>query len=221
MAVSKRPAQPLPGVMGELQSEVSAEAAPLLRFMVEHVRVIVGVVFVLIAGIIATGVYQWHSSRSLREARMALGKVLLGTAGAERVNALESLIKDAPESMRIGLWLEVAAAAQETQDYAKAAAAFARVAQLDKSPLGLASVMNQSDMLLRAGNAAEGLSVLEPLLTSAPDSMRLTVREAAAAAAEAAGNAEKAIEMYKSILLDGQGQDIAYYRARIAALEKK
>ncbi|MDR2727481.1 MAG: tetratricopeptide repeat protein [Deltaproteobacteria bacterium] len=222
MAGSKRPAQPLPGVMGGLQSEVSVEAAPLLQFMIKHIGVIVGIVLFLIVGIVATGAYQWHSSRSLHEARMALGKILTGgTTGADRVKALEALVQDVPASMRIGLWLEVAAAAQEAQDYAQAAVAFGRVGQLDKSPLGFVSLMNQADMLLRTGDAAKALDVLEPLVTSAPETMRLTVRESVAGAAEAAGDTQKAIAMYQSMLAAGQSQDIAYYRARITALEKK
>jgi hypothetical protein len=207
--------------MGELQSEVSVEAAPLLQFIMKHVGVILGVVLLLLAGIVATGVYQWQSSRSLNEARMALGKILTGTAGADRLKALEALTQDVPEAMRPGLWLEVAAAAQEVQDYAKAAAAFGRVGQLDKGPLGLASILNQSDMLLRIGDAAQSLSVLEPLLASAPENMRFMVRESVAGAAEAAGDAKKAVEMYQSMLSSGQSQDIAYYKARITALEKK
>jgi hypothetical protein len=222
MADSKRPAPILPGVMGELQSEVSVEAAPLLRFIMRHVGVIVGVVLLLLAGIVATGIYQWHGSRSLREAQMALGKILTGgTTGAERLSALEAMAKGAPESMRAGLWLEVASAAQEMQDYAAAAAAFDRVGQLDKGPLGLVSVINQSDMLLRLGDAAQSLRVLEPLLAGAPEAMRFMVRESMAGAAEAAGNTKKAVEMYQALLTSGQSQDNAYYKARIAALENQ
>lgn len=221
MADPKHPLQQA-GMMGELQSEVSVEAAPLLQFIMKHVGLVVGVVLLLIAGIIATGIYQWHSAGSLRDAQLAMGKILTGRlVGADRVAALEALDKSVPDSMRIGLWLEVASAAREAEDYTKAAAAFARVGQLDKSPLGITAVLNQSDMLIKAGNPAQALSVLEPLAASAPESMRLTVQESLAGAAEAAGNAQKAVEVYKAMMASGQTQDIAYYKARIAALEAK
>ena len=210
-----------PGMMGELQSEVSLEAAPLLTFIMNHVGAIVGVVLLLVACIVAAGVYQWHSGNELRDAQLALGKILTGKAGTDRIAALEAMVKDAPESMRTGLWLEVARAAQEAQDYTKAAAAFGQVAQRDKGPLGITSALNQSDMLLKAGNAAQALSVLEPLAAAAPETMRLMVQESTAAAAEAAGNKKKAVEAYQAILASGKTQDNAYYTSRITALESK
>lgn len=215
------PKQAVPaGVMGEIQSEVPVEAAPLLQFIMRHVKLVVGVVLLLIAGIIATGVYQWRSSQSLREAELALGKVLSGsTTGVARITALEELEKRVPDAMRIGLWLEVAMVAQQVDNYAKAADAFARVGQMDKGALGIVSTLNQADMLLKAGESGKALAVLEPLGQNTPESMRFIVQESIAAAAESAGNIKRAIEAYQALLATERVQDAPFYKARVASLQ--
>ena len=206
------------GMMGELQSEVSAEAAPLLQFISRHAGIIVGVILLLIVAIVALGVYQWRSEGATREASLALGKALTSTTGEAKVQALEAMRKDVPESMREGLLLEIAMAALDAEQLDKAAATFGEVAKYDTGPMGFAAAMNQSDILLRAGKADEALKVLENLERTVPNAMRAALLQAIAAAAEEAGNAGSAIKAYEGLLGLGETDMDNYFRARIEVL---
>lgn len=206
------------GMMGELQSEVSAEAAPLLQFITRHVSKIVGVVLVLIVAIVATGIYQWQSDKAMHEAQLALGKALTTPDGEARIKALEDLLGSAPESLREGVQLEVALAAMEAEQFEKAAAAFGAVAKADMGPMGTAAGMNQASALLRAEKAAEAVAVLEDLERTAPEAMRASLLTSLAVAAEAAGNTERAVKAYESLIALGDSNANEYFEARIRSL---
>ncbi len=217
---NKYPPPQAGGMMGELQSEVSVEAAPLLQFITRHVALIVGVVLLLIAAIVATGVYQWYTAKTVREAQLSLGKVLTSTTGEAKIQALEALLPDMPGSMREGVQLEIALAALLVENYEKSAAAYGAVAAMDKGLMGAVAAMDQADALLRGDRAAEALSVLEELERTAPETMRVMVWESLGSAAEAAGKPERAAKAYESLVAHGDavGADLAYYRARIRDL---
>jgi cytochrome c-type biogenesis protein CcmH/NrfG len=220
----KRPGKaPEAGVLGEIQAEAAVEAAPMLKFIATHARAIVALLIVLVGAIAATGLYQWRQAGSQREAGLALGRILTGPEGAQRVAALEGHIPDLPASMRPGGWFELAVAAREAGDYAKAAEAFGRLADADATGFRVMALLDQSDMLLKAGNAEQALKVLEgPAGGGEAWNLgaftNLVVQEAVAVAAETAGDAKRAIEAYTK-LAEMPGAESAYYRARIAALE--
>jgi cytochrome c-type biogenesis protein CcmH/NrfG len=211
------------GVLGGIQAEVAVEAAPMLKFIAMHVRAIVIFVIVLVGAIVATGLYQWRQAETQRESGLALGRILTGSEGAQRVAALESHIPDLPASMRPGGWFELAVAAREAGDYAKAAEAFGRLADAGTAGFRVMALLDQSDMLLKAGNAEQALKVLEGPAGGGDawnfgEFMNMVVQEAVAVAAEAAGDAKRAIAAYTK-LAEMPGGESSYYRARIAALE--
>ena len=218
--INKNSAPQPAGVMGDLQSEVTVEAAPLLQFITRHVRSIVGLVLILLVAIVATGVYQWHAAKTTREAHLALGKMLTSTTGEDKIKALEALLKDAPESMRTGIRLELALAALEAQNFGKAAEAYGEASKMDSGPISKLAVMNQADILLNAGKAEEALKVLESIGQSVPENMRIMFLESLASVAEVAGNTQRALKAYESIVaLSPEGADAAYYQSRIQALQ--
>ena len=215
------------GLLGELQSEVAVEATPLLSFVLGNIRAIVGAVLALVLVIVGYGVWQWRVSTSEREANMALGRVLIGTSGAEQVNALEALVEKAPSQMRRAVLLALASSAVNADEPGKAADAYARVYGDDpQGVLGLMSGLNEADLLQRQGKLKESLAVLEKLEPVAPDMLQTLVREELAAVAEQAGQYDAALRAYETLAntvgqAQGLGMDTGFYRERIKEIKSR
>ena len=202
-----------PGILGELQSEVSVEAAPLLQFIARHAAAIMVLLGLFVAVVVGAGVWQWYASTRDAEAQSNFARLLLQQQGAARVNALENFAATAPNSVRLAALMELGLAALAEKDAARASAAFARVAALDKDkPLGVAAALADAQTLMQAGRGAEALAVLEPLENTVPEYMRVQVRGLIALGALQAGNAERAVKAYEDLLAGAQGEDAEYYR---------
>lgn len=229
MTEAQRPVAGQPGeqtLLGEIQSEVSGEAAPLLTFVVSNMKLIVGTILVLIAATLGYGVWQWQESQNTREAQVALGRILVREAGEARVKALREFATTAPADMRSAVLLELASSAVEAGDVPAAVQAFGELAagQTDTA-LGMIAVFNQADLLLREGKAKEALAALEQLQAKAPEALRGLVRQQMAATAEQAGETAKAMALYEELITPVPGStprsdtETAFYRARIQALK--
>lgn len=219
--------QPEGGLIGEIQSEVSVEAAPLLTFVLTHIKVIVSVILLFVIGIVGFGIYQWQTGRTLQDARIELGRILISPEGPARVAALEAFLTKVPASLHNGVLLELASSAVASGDLAKAASAYGQLHAADpKGALGLVSALNQADLLQRAGQLDKAIALLEPLEASAPDTFRTTVREELASLAEQAGQPDKALQLYEKLLTPASGAlpggpESAYYKARVNALKAR
>jgi hypothetical protein len=208
-----------PGILGELQSEVSVEAAPLLQFIARHAAAIMVLLGLSVAVVVGVGAWQWYASKRDEEARADFARLLLQQQGAARVSALESFAATAPDSVRLAALMELGLAALAEKDAAKAAAAFARVAALDKGQaLGVAAVLSEAQTLMQAGKAAESLEILEALENTVPEYMRIQVRGLIALNARQAGKTDRAVKAYEDLLAGAQGNDADYYRFCIRQL---
>lgn len=209
------------GVIGEIQSEVSVEAAPLLKFIIKHSKLIVLLVVLLIGAIVTAGFMQWQAANKQEQAEAELGMILTGaTQGADRIAALEAFIAKAPSRLQQGAWLELGMVAQQLGDHQKTAQAFDQAAQLGgTSVLASISRLNQADALMQSGKTDEALKILTALESATNGTMRTLARQTLAAAAEAAGNKELAIKTYEALAAQGPETDLAFYRARLAILK--
>lgn len=210
-------------VLGDIQAEVSPEAAPLWNFVLTHARTLALAVAALIVVIIGVAAWQWYAESSAESARQDLGRIAATADPAARIQALEAFAADAPAAVYLAAQMELAAAAVEAQDWDKAAAAYAAVAERDKdTPLAFTASLNRADVLLRQGKAADALAQLERLLPQAPADLKAALNEQIGEAAEAAGQPRKAVEAYKAALSslppDAMAES-AYYQDRISRLQ--
>lgn len=212
-------------LLGEIQSEVSGEAAPLLTFVVSNMKWIVSGVVLLVVATLGYGMWQWQESKSTREAQIALGRILVQENGEARIKALKAFEATAPADMRGAVQLELASSAVESGNVAEAAQAYGALAKQNPgTALGMISVFNQADLLLREGKAKEALAALEGILATAPEALRGLVRQQMAATAEQAGESAKAMALYEELIAPTPGAkrsetEIAFYRSRIQALK--
>ena len=216
------PQLPQGGLMGELQSEVSVEATPLLRFVLTHIRLLVGGVIVLILVIAAVGGWRWHESSVQREAEIALGRIRVNTSGEQRIAALEKIAAEIPANLRLGVQLDIAMTALGMEDLSRAAAAYGVLyAQDPKGPVGLMAALNQADILQRQGKPAEALTVLDSLEKNAPESMRSVIVEGQAISAEQSGDLRRALAGYESLAVAAGDENAGYVQAKIAELKAR
>lgn len=203
-------------LISELQSEVSLEAAPFLQFILKRAGAIVAALLLFVAALAGTAGYQWYASRAALDAQKALARVM-GTQEDERVAALERFAAAAPASVRTAAWLALGSAAAARQDSATAARAYAEVATADADgPLGFLAAFNEAQALMRAGESAKALPVLEKLEKTMPEAHRSLVRGVLAEAALLAGQPQRAKQIFEALATSARGGDADYflYRAR-------
>lgn len=210
-------------MLGDLRSEVSAEAAPLWQFVHDHASTIATAVVGLVLLIVGVGAWQWYVESGEADASRELGRISAMQSPENRLAALETFINDAPKSIHSAAQLELAAAAVQAENLDKAVAAYAAVAAKEgDSPLGFVARMNEADVLLRQGKAADALARLESLLPKAQEELRGVLQSQIGEVAEAAGQKDKAIAAYTAaveIMTKSAPDEAAYYQARIAALQ--
>ncbi|MBQ4077072.1 MAG: tetratricopeptide repeat protein [Mailhella sp.] len=214
----------IPQFTKEMQAEISPEAAPLWNFVSNHAPKIAAGVVSLVVVILAIAGWQWYVEKNLREAQGQLGRVISIQDAARRAGELEKFIAGAPSMLVTSSTLELATTAMELEDYAKAAACYEKVAAAEgDSPLGFSASMGQAQALMHAGKYAEARAIFEAVVLNAPANVKAAIHQQSAEAAEAAGDkagAVASLEKAISSLAPTDQEGAAFFRARIALLQK-
>lgn len=207
-------------LLGSLQGEVGTEAAPMLQFVLDHVRTIATVVGLLVLVVVIAGGWRWYARHSFQAAQGDLGRILVTTQGADRLAALEAFVAGAPSSVRNAVLLEEAAVAMELGDNDRAAKAYAGLAG-DEGGIGIVAALSQAGALLVSGKAEEALVVLDRAEAAAPEVSRNLVRMQVAVAAEAAGKLDRALVACEGILASGNVAEADYLRFKVQDLKAR
>ena len=215
----------IPQFTKEMQAEISPEAAPLWNFVSNHApKVAAGVVSLVVVFLGVAG-WQWYAEKTLREAQGQLGRVISIQDASRRAGELEKFIAGAPDKLVNSATLELATTAMELEDYAKAAASYEKVANAEggDEPLGFSARMGQAQALMHAGKYAEARTIFESIVLNAPANVKAVLHQMSAEAAESAGDKAGAIaslEKAISSLAPTDQEGAAFFRARIAKLQK-
>ena len=207
-------------LLNDLKSEVAVEAAPLLQLIVKYAGLIVLVLVMLIAALAGTAGYQWYKANAKEKAQAELQKVLQSATGEQRIGALEKFLPNAPDTVRTPALLALADAASRAGKFDKAAEAYGQVQEQDvDGAVGLMAGLNQSQLLMHAGKAADAVKVLEKLENTSSDSQRILVRQLLAEAALLAGDTTRAKQALVALQESTNGADKAYYTYRLNMLD--
>ena len=204
-----------PSILRDIESEVTQETRPLLQFIVNNAKLIVGVVVGLLVALAVAGVWRWHTQSQQEALQGELGQIMHQKATPEQLATLEKLAKDAPARLQAAVYAVEAQSALAQQNYAKAGEAYGKVARsLADMPLGVLGSVNEAASLFGAGKFDEGLKILEPIAAKLPKEASMQVRAMLGEAAAKAGKADLAASAFEEVAVQSEGLMADYYRAR-------
>lgn len=214
-------AQHATGHSGLPQPEVGDEMHPLLQKFMENIKLIAivfGAVVVIFGGY---ALYDYVQDKRLQSSSEMLGEILVSTQGQERIKALQGFIEQAPEALKVGARLELAAAYQNTGDYEAALDVWTRLEGQGDATLTPVIVLGKVQALVQTGKQEEALELLTQYKPQAPESYKNAVEQRIAEVAEEAGKIEQALEAYRELAGNEQlGPSIRdYLQYKIAELE--
>lgn len=206
--------------MRDIQSEVSAESAPLLQFITRYAGVIAGVVLMLLLVLGGMAIWNWYHSGKQEEARQELARINAQLKGKDRDAALAKLAENAPASTRLFIYMSLGQSAQENGNPVLAADAYAKAAKLDgDGALGLTAALGSVGSLLMQNENEQALALLQELEARLPESRRsVQLRQMLAEAATRAGKTELAYKTYLGLAEEVKTPEAAYFRSRANAL---
>ncbi len=195
-------------LMDSIQSEVSTEASPMLRFLTQHARLLaVGIVLFIVA-IGGFWIYEWQAGKQTVAEQQEFGRIVTAGKAEDRLKALEAYVQTAPSSMRNAAWFAIAEAAQAVKDYPKAYTAWEKIAGSDAS-MKVPGTFGMAQALIDQGKPKEALALLDGISSGLAKADALNVNNRIVLLAESLGDYKRAIAACDAVLGDpelaGQG----------------
>lgn len=213
------------GLLDAIKSDASPEAASAISFLHKHAKLIASLVLaVVLIALLALG-YQWYHSRQLSARSSELGGILIKQEGAERIAALEAFLQKTPSEFKPAVYFEIAFTATRMKDYAKAAEAWKAAGELlaPNAPMLASTGLGLASALDKSGQPAEGVKVLEDLLTKVNAEQHVVdfIKMELAALAESAGQWDRSIALYEELAKNQTGEGKNFFAFRAAELRGK
>lgn len=207
-------------LLDDIQGEVSAESAPLLQFITKHASLIASGVLLLLLALGAVAVWNWYHGSKQEEARRELDRINMQLKGKDKDAALNKLAENAPNSVKLFIYMSLGQSAQENNDPVLAADAYAKAASLDgDGALGLTAALGSVGSLLMQGKFPQALALLQELEKKLPDSRNsAALQQMLAEAASRAGQLELAQKTYQKLAEEVKTPEAAYFHSRADAI---
>lgn len=206
-----------------IQSEVSAENAPLLNFITRHASMIAGLVLLLLLVLGGMAIWNWYHGGKQDEARRELARINEELKGADKNQALAKLAENAPDSTKLFIYMSLGQSAQENGDPVLAADAYAKAASLDgDGALGLTAALGSVGSLLMQAEYVQAFALLQELDRKLPEASKsMEFRQMLAEAASKAGKPELALKIYENLAATIKTPEAAYFRSRADSLKQE
>ena len=211
------------GLLDGISGEVSAESAPLLNFITRNASLIAGIVLALLLILGGMAVWNWYHKGKQEEARQELIRINAELKDADRDKALAKLAENAPDSVKLFIYMSLGQSAQENGNPVLAADAYAKAASLDgDGALGLTAALGSIGSLLMQAEYTQALALLQELEVKLPAaSHSVELRQMLAEAAFRAGKKELAMQTYASLAKEVKTPEAAYFKSRAEELEQE
>lgn len=188
-------------ILHGIQGEVPVESAPLLNFITKHAGIIAScaIIFLLILG--GMGIWNWHKTVKERAIRTEIAKIMLYKESENRYQALQNLLKTAPESSKFFIYMLLAQISHSNGNAELAADAYAKAASLNnEGALGIAAAIGNVSSLMEQSKYEQALTLIQELekrFPSLKDSFYL--QQLLADAAIKTGNKQLAMEIFRKL----------------------
>ncbi|SIN73505.1 hypothetical protein [Halodesulfovibrio marinisediminis] len=219
MTEQKEPHSPL--LMDSLQQSVSKEAAPLLNFVLKHIKMIALGLFLLISAIAGAGIYSYMHEQSILVAQQQLMTLSQGASTEAKLNELRAFAEAAPEDIRPAALLALAKASLRIKDYVSAADAWGTLQNLGADSMRDLAGLGRADAYARMGDYKKAQEVLTQMLPTAAEAYKLPAKHQLAIMAEKSGDVETSVKLYKELEENVPEANKAFYAHKIAALNLK
>ncbi len=206
-----------------LADEVSEDLHPLLLWLTKNVKSVSLVCLALILVFGGIAAYEYFQKQSRVSAANELGKILVTTDEAKKMDALEGYVKSAPESMEVRGLFELAASSINDKKFSAANTAWSGLESKVDASLKTVPALGRVQALAMEGKNDQALAILKDLQKNGPKSYTISVNSTLGALAEQAGDYATASEAYKALLAayGGKGRTKAYYEHKISELSEK
>lgn len=180
-------------LIGEITSEVTPAASPLLEFLLASSRkiAVIAVICVLIG--VGYGIFNWHSKKQAAAAQANLGHILVTQKPADRLAKLQALLPEAPEAVKGAVRLAIAKAAAEAHEYAVMYAAWDALGGNADGTLKTAAMIGKASALDLQGKTKEALALAESISLPADSAFLPLVHGMVVDLAEKSGDFPKAV----------------------------
>jgi len=207
------------GFLDRIMSEADESAHPLLQKIQEHQKTIIFVIgTVLVLAAVYSG-YTFFQERTKQQALEEINRILAIDDNEDRISALESFLDGAPKAMQGGALLELTRIYMDTGRYEKAADAFNRLGEKDKS-LRPVAVLGQAKAFELMNESGRSLEVLEKAQEEITPEFRNQYYTRLAFVAEQAGNYSRALEAYERLKQETHGTDPGFIRYKMDSLRQ-
>ncbi|QGY38722.1 transcriptional regulator [Pseudodesulfovibrio cashew] len=205
----------------QVESHVPEQLHPILEAAFKHQKQLVIAVTAIVAiAAIYSGITAYNQ-RALTDTQAELGKILIKTAGEEKITKLEALLASAPSGAKPAILLELARANMTNGQYDKAADYWNQITGDTDDELRYVARLGKAKALSLAGKPAEAVVILKDLAASANPAMTLAVNRQLAVAAEQAGDNATALAAYRKVAEQQNIPDKPFIDYKIAQLEAK
>lgn len=206
-------------LLHQLSSEVTPEADPALRFILNNIKTIslsLGAVVLLAGGAAA---YSWNSAATLKKQQAELGMIVATKSGVEKLQALDTFASGVSGKLQTAVNLEIARTGLELKQYDRAAAAYNAVIAHGEGPVFMAR-FGLAQALLQQDKAAEATDILMALAAEAPESFTVSVNRMLAEAAFEAGRYDQALAAFETLQGVVAADEKGYIAFRVQSLKQ-
>ncbi len=199
----------------------SDDMHPLLRKIVENIKIIITAVAALILVVAGYGVYDYTQEQQYIEASNTFGALQLQNKGAAELEALENFYVEAPSQLQTAVLFAMASAAIDAEDYGRAAEIYSQLTDRVDAPASMLTQIGRARSLAKAGRMQEALAQLDTMINNAPEEFLQQAWRIKASIAEEAQEWKAAQDAYQWLADNAESQDASFFEYKLTAVSAK
>ncbi len=191
-----------PGFMEQIEQEANESLHPLLQKVVDNIKVIGLVLFLIVAGV---GGYAWYGNNQkgkMTAAREKLGQIAMEKAPEKKIAALTSFLGTSPAELQTAIRLELIKTYQAQQDYDNSLKQWEKLATSQDKTIKTLALLGQANDNVQLKKFESALPLLQEAKTVAGKAYTTIITSQIGNVAEQAGKWQEALTAYEELKND-------------------